>query len=157
MTLEVLSSFLSAFSVIQGGSVLGLLLTSRGVLALRVLVELYKFLMTLEEFVAGYVWGCSSISLFCRVRGGISTKVAAVGAALSVLFEYRPEEDDERIPTSIADIVGNTVGDIAGMKAVFFGSFAEVTCAALFLIAFSDALENSWKLGGIPCSCSLWN
>ena len=54
-------------------------------------------------------------------------------------------------------IVSDTLGDIAGMKAVVFGSFAEVTCAALVLCASSDALENSWKLRGITCSCSLWN
>ena len=37
----------------------------------------------------------------------ISTALAAVGAALSVM-----EEKDQRIPACIADIVGDTVGDI---------------------------------------------
>ena len=69
-------------------------------------------------------------------------KAAAVGAALSVMHEYRLEEDDGRIPASTADIVGDTVGDIAGMEAVLFGSFAETTCAAQVLIASSDALEK---------------
>ena len=60
---------------------------------------------------------------------------AAVGAALSVMNEHRSEEDDKRIPACIADIVGDSVGDIAGMGAVLFGSFAEASCAALVLIA----------------------
>jgi len=41
--------------------------------------------------------------------------------------------------------VGDNVGDIAGMGADLFGSFAESTCAALVLVASSPALENSWK------------
>ena len=114
------------------------------------LVELFKFMMTLGEFVAGYGWGLSSIALFGQVGGGISTKAAAVVAALSVLNEYRLEKDDMHTPASIADIVGDTVGDIAGMGAVLFGSFAEATCAALVLIASSDALENSWKAWRYP-------
>ena len=98
------------FSAIQSGSVLGVLMASFGVLVLLVLIELYKFTLALEKFVwrpwtcqgsstafqstdamfgvvAGYVWRCSSIALFCRVRVGISTETAAFGAALSVMEE----------------------------------------------------------------------
>ena len=64
--------------------------------------------------------------------------------------DYRLEEEDERIPASIAGIVDDTVGDIAGMEAVLFGSLAEVTCAELVLIASCDALENSWKSRRYP-------
>ena len=42
-------------------------------------------------------------------------------------------EDDERNPAVIADNVGDNVGDIAGMGADLFGSFAEATCAALVI------------------------
>ena len=62
------------YFAIHCGSVLGRLLVSFGVVALHVLVELYKFTMTLEEFVVGYGWGCSPIALFGRGRGDISTK-----------------------------------------------------------------------------------
>ena len=77
--------------------------------------------------------------------GGIFTKAAAVGAAISVLYEYRSEEDDERIPASITDIVDDTVGVTARLGVVLIGTFAEATCVALFLAASSDTLGNSWK------------
>ena len=51
--------------------------------------------------------------------------------------EYGLEEDDERNPACIAGNIGDNVGDITGMGAVLFGSFAEVTSASAILIAFS--------------------
>ena len=59
--------------------------------------------------------------------------------------EYGLEEDDKRNLACIANNVGDNVGDIAGMGADLFGSFAEGTCAALVLVASSDVLQNSWK------------
>ena len=81
--------------------------------------------------IAGYGLGGSTIALFGRVGGGIYTEAADVGADLSGNNEYGLEEDDKRNPACIAD----NVGDIAGMGADLFGSFAEVTCAALVLVA----------------------
>ena len=78
------------------------MLASFGVLALHVLVELYKFMMTLEEFVAGYGWGCAPIALSAEGEVIFPRKAAAVGAALSVVNKYRLEEDDRRIPACIA-------------------------------------------------------
>ena len=89
--------------------------------------------------------GFSTIALLGRGRGGVCTKAAAVSAALSVMYENHLEEKDGRTPRRIDDIAGDTVGDIACMEAVFFGSFAMTTCAALVLSAFPDALEYSWK------------
>merc|ERR1711977_34570 len=54
------------------------------------------------------------------------------------------DEDDPRNPACIADNVGDNVGDIAGMGADLFGSFAEATCAALVLASSSPALASSW-------------
>ena len=65
--------------------------------------------------------------------GGIYTKAADVGADLSGKNDYGLEEDDYRNPACIADNVGDNVGDIAGKGSDWFGSFAEVTCAALSL------------------------
>merc|ERR1712048_1106038 len=84
-----------------------------------------------------------SIALFGRVGGGIYTKAADVGADLSGKNEYGLEEDDYRNPACIADNVGDNVGDIAGMGADLFGSFAEATCAALVLAAASP-LKSNW-------------
>lgn len=47
------------------------------------------------------------------------------------------DEDDPRNPACIADNVGDNVGDIAGMGADLFGSFAEATCAAMIIAAKS--------------------
>merc|ERR1719160_1390587 len=94
------------------------------------------------EAIAGYGLGGSSIALFGRVGGGIYTKAADVGADLSGKNEYGLDEDDYRNPACIADNVGDNVGDIAGMGADLFGSFAESTCASLVLAASSPVLKT---------------
>jgi len=93
----------------------------------------------------GYGLGGSTVALFGRDGGGIYTEAADVGADLPGKNEYGLEEDDMRNPACIANNVGDNVGDIAGMGADLFGSFAEVACAAMVLVASSDALQNSWK------------
>eukprot|EP00418_Pyrodinium_bahamense_P024818 CAMPEP_0179135118 /NCGR_PEP_ID=MMETSP0796-20121207/64322_1 /TAXON_ID=73915 /ORGANISM="Pyrodinium bahamense, Strain pbaha01" /LENGTH=683 /DNA_ID=CAMNT_0020834133 /DNA_START=65 /DNA_END=2112 /DNA_ORIENTATION=+ len=142
----------SGFEVaIQGGCVMGLSLVSIGVLALFLLILAFKKLFEFDspevmyEAIAGYGLGGSSIALFGRVGGGIYTKAADVGADLSGKNDYGLDEDDYRNPACIADNVGDNVGDIAGMGADLFGSFAESTCAALVLAASSPDLEKSWS------------
>ena len=99
----------------------------------------------------GHVPRVTHSRLFAVHQAEVSfTEVAAVGAALSDPFEYCLEEDDKRLPTSIADLVGDTAGDILGMEVVLFGSFAEVMCAMKVFAASSDALENSWKAWRYP-------
>jgi len=141
----------SGFDVaIQGGCVMGLSLVSIGVLALVGLIIAFKKMYHFDseeimyEAIAGYGLGGSSIALFGRVGGGIYTKAADVGADLSGKNDYGLEEDDYRNPACIADNVGDNVGDIAGMGADLFGSFAESTCAALVLAAASPNLRGQW-------------
>jgi H(+)-translocating pyrophosphatase len=141
----------SGFEVsIKGGCVMGLSLVSLGVLALFLLILAFKAFFKFEseqhmfEAIAGYGLGGSSIALFGRVGGGIYTKAADVGADLAGKNDYGLEEDDYRNPACIADNVGDNVGDIAGMGADLFGSFAEATCAALVLAAASEGLKDSW-------------
>merc|ERR1712038_123016 len=98
------------------------------------------------EAIAGYGLGGSSIALFGRVGGGIYTKAADVGADLSGKNDYGLEEDDYRNPACIADNVGDNVGDIAGMGADLFGSFAESTCAALVIAASAVAGKQEESL-----------
>merc|ERR1719343_239956 len=135
---------------IQGGCVMGLSLVSIGVLALWVLVQAFEHYYhfasseAMYEAIAGYGLGGSSIALFGRVGGGIYTKAADVGADLSGKNDYGLDEDDYRNPACIADNVGDNVGDIAGMGADLFGSFAEATCAALVLAASSPDLRQTW-------------
>merc|ERR1719234_504251 len=141
----------SGFNVaIQGGCVMGLSLVAIGVLALFILIEVFKSNLhfdspeTMYEAIAGYGLGGSSIALFGRVGGGIYTKAADVGADLSGKNEYGMDEDDPRNPACIADNVGDNVGDIAGMGADLFGSFAEATCAAFVIGAFSPDLKHNY-------------
>merc|ERR1719375_2068397 len=135
---------------IQGGCVMGLSLVSLGIINLFVLIQVLLKVSPLEndklyEAVAGYGLGGSSIALFGRVGGGIYTKAADVGADLSGKNDYGMDEDDYRNPACIADNVGDNVGDIAGMGADLFGSFAESTCAALVLAASSpDLRHHGW-------------
>jgi len=141
----------SGFEVsIQGGCVMGFSLVSIGVLALFALIWVFERFFTFDnpegmyEAIAGYGLGGSCIALFGRVGGGIYTKAADVGADLSGKNDWGLEEDDYRNPACIADNVGDNVGDIAGMGADLFGSFAEATCAALVLAASSPDLRDSW-------------
>merc|ERR1719152_121603 len=112
---------------------MGLSLVSIGVLALFAIVEIFQACFVFSdqqmmfEAIAGYGLGGSSFALFGRVGGGIYTKAADVGADLSGKNEYGLEEDDKRNPACIADNVGDNVGDIAGMGADLFGSFANRT------------------------------
>mmetsp|Transcript_8154 Transcript_8154/g.17842 ORF Transcript_8154/g.17842 Transcript_8154/m.17842 type:complete len:720 (+) Transcript_8154:87-2246(+) len=135
---------------IQGGCVMGLSLVSLGILALWILINCFQKYFTFEdskemfEAIAGYGLGGSSVALFGRVGGGIYTKAADVGADLSGKNDYGLEEDDYRNPACIADNVGDNVGDIAGMGADLFGSFAEATCAALVLAAATEGLKGHW-------------
>merc|ERR1719498_1367404 len=129
---------------------MGLSLVSIGVAALFGLILVFQNVFEFDtaqqmyEAIAGYGLGGSSIALFGRVGGGIYTKAADVGADLSGKNEYGLEEDDYRNPGCIADNVGDNVGDIAGMGADLFGSFAEASCAALVLAATTPALAENW-------------
>merc|ERR1719281_160376 len=110
----------------------------------------------LYEALAGFGLGGSAIALFGRVGGGIYTKAADVGADLAGKNEWGLDEDDPRNPACIADNVGDNVGDIAGMGADLFGSFAESTCAALVIAGASGrhGIAEDWKAMMFPLMIS---
>jgi inorganic pyrophosphatase len=142
---------------IRGGSVMGLSLVALGVINLFILVTLTEQDVfgnlggqpNVYNSIAGFGLGGSSIALFGRVGGGIYTKAADVGADLSGKNEYGMDEDDPRNPACIADNVGDNVGDIAGMGADLFGSFAEATCAA-YVVAANSSLANDYGAMAYP-------
>jgi len=63
-----------------------------------------------------------------------------MGADLVGKVNNQMEEDDPNNPATIADNVGDNVGDIAAMGSDLFGSFAESTCAALVIASTSSQI-----------------
>jgi inorganic pyrophosphatase len=135
----------------RGGSVMGFALTGLGLLVLYLTMLAYKtgthpgYWSTTMDLIAGFGLGGSTIALFGRVGGGIYTKAADVGADLVGKVVHGIPEDSPKNPAVVADLVGDNVGDIAGMGADLFGSFGEATCAALVIAAQNyDLYNHGW-------------
>src|SRR5437867_5644658 len=123
-----------------GGAVMGMSVVSIGLFALSVLYPAFGGglesgvpLLQAVNILAGFSMGSSSVALFARVGGGIYTKAADVGADLVGKVEAGIPEDDPRNPAVIADLVGDNVGDVAGMGADLFGSYVATVLATMVL------------------------
>lgn len=120
----------------QGGAVMGMMVVG---LALLGIYLLYLASGDPSE-VVGFGVGASLVGLFAQVGGGIYTKAADMGADLVGKVEIGIPEDDPRNPGMIADLVGDNVGDVAGMGADLFESNVGSILAAM-LISVIGAME----------------
>ena len=127
----------------RGGAVMGFCVAGLSLLGLT-----FSYLLFVEwigtddafEIFTAFGLGASSIALFARVGGGIYTKAADVGGDLVGKVEAGIPEDDPRNPATIADAVGDNVGDVAGMGADLFESYSGSIIAPVALTAFSLGL-----------------
>ena len=111
-----------------GGSVMGLSVVGLGIIGLGTLFTFYQSFFEADyqkilTVISGFSLGASSIALFARVGGGIYTKAADVGADLVGKVEAGIPEDHPLNPATIADNVGDNVGDVAVMGADLFESY----------------------------------
>jgi len=123
----------------RGGTFTGMLTDGLGLLGGTIIFIIYG--IAAPDALLGFGLGGTLLALFMRVGGGIYTKAADVGADLVGKVEQGLPEDDPRNAAVIADLVGDNVGDCAGMAADIFESY-EVTIVSSLILAIVLYLET---------------
>ncbi|MGQ9888728.1 MAG: sodium-translocating pyrophosphatase [Aggregatilineales bacterium] len=115
----------------RSGTITGMLTDGLGLLGGTLIFIIFG--KAAPDVLLGFGFGGTLLALFMRVGGGIYTKAADVGADLVGKVEAGMEEDDPRNAAVIADLVGDNVGDCAGMAADIFESYEVTIVSSLIL------------------------
>ena len=130
----------------RAGAVTGMLTIGLGLLGPTLIFMIMG--TAAPDALLGFAFGGTVVALFMRVGGGIYTKAADVGADLVGKVEAGIPEDDPRNPAVIADLVGDNVGDCAGMAADIFESYGVTIISVLMLgiALFQMTHQMQWVL-----------
>lgn len=115
----------------RAGTITGMLTDGLGLFGGTIIFMIFG--IAAPDALLGFGFGGTLLALFMRVGGGIFTKAADVGADLVGKVEAGIPEDDPRNPAVIADLVGDNVGDCAGMAADIFESYEVTIVSSLIL------------------------
>ncbi len=115
----------------RSGTITGMLTDGLGLFGGTLIFMIFG--VAAPDALLGFGFGGTLLALFMRVGGGIFTKAADVGADLVGKVETGLAEDDPRNPAVIADLVGDNVGDCAGMAADIFESYEVTIVSSLIL------------------------
>jgi K(+)-stimulated pyrophosphate-energized sodium pump len=121
------------------GTITGMLTDGLGLLGGTIIFLIY--VDHSPSVLLGFGFGGTLLALFMRVGGGIYTKAADIGADLVGKVELGIPEDDPRNAAVVADLVGDNVGDCAGMAADIFESY-EVTMVSALILGLAIATRG---------------